>query len=125
MCTKKYDRSIRLVALRNITACGVCKFDEGSGLNAPRPQLSCSGAGQIFIFLSKKRPRPVATGPGCKKVAPRLHYFPNIMKYFGRSRSCGQNKVLVESWRAFLVIISMVRSSSVRLTFWLRTGGPF
>ena len=73
-----------------------------------------------FIFLSKKRPRPVATGPGCKKVAPRLHYFPNIMKYFGRSRSCGQNKVLVESWRAFLVIISTVRSSSVRLRFWLR-----
>ena len=41
--TKKYVQSIRPVALRGITACGVCKFGEGMGLNAPRPQLSCSG----------------------------------------------------------------------------------
>ena len=44
------------------------------------------------------------------------------MKYFCRSRSCGQSKVLVESWRAFLVINLGMRRSSVRLRFWLRRG---
>ena len=49
--TKKYDQSIRLVALSNIAACGVCKFDEGLGLNAPRPHVRAQAK---FYFCLKK-----------------------------------------------------------------------
>ena len=67
----------RLVALRNITACGVCKFDKGLGLNALRPHFQVRAQAK-YCFLSKKGHVQSQLG-GCQKVSPIINF---QMKYF-------------------------------------------